>query len=196
MKRILTIVLTAIILTSCGSTTKKLQQGNYDAVIDKTVKRLIRKPNAEDAAEMDRAYRLANERDQERIRFLVAENNPDNYDEVFHRYNMLKERQRKVRTVTPLEIDGKTYSYDYVDYNAEMIAAKKKAAEYFYANGNAVIRQDSCGGTRSQAQAASGNSCSSMQTRSARRPSQRTRSSACSLPTPWRRWVSRAATMW
>ncbi|MCK4749133.1 MAG: hypothetical protein KAT15_18900, partial [Bacteroidales bacterium] len=110
-------------------------------------KKLIRKPNAEDAAEMDRAFHLANDRDQERIRYLVAENNPDNYDEVFNKYNMLKERQRKVRTVTPLEIDGKTYSYTYVDYDAELIAAKKKAADYFYNNGkglleNALQKQD------------------------------------------------------
>ncbi len=147
MKKITTILLTVLILSGCGSTTKKLQRGDYDGVIDKSVKKLIKNPNAEDAAEMDRAYRLANERDLERIRYLVAENNPDNYDEVFNRYNMLKERQRKVRTVTPLEVDGKTYNYDYIDYNQEMIAAKSKAAEYFYQNGkglleNALQKQD------------------------------------------------------
>ncbi|MFO7671907.1 MAG: hypothetical protein R6W31_19780 [Bacteroidales bacterium] len=147
MKKIFTILLTVILLSGCGSTTKKLQQGNYDAVIDKTVKKLIKSPDADEAAEMDRAYRLANERDLERIRYLVAENNPDNYDEVFNRYNMLKERQRKVRTVTPLEIDGKLYSYDYIDYNQEMIAAKSKAADFFYQNGkglleNALQKQD------------------------------------------------------
>ncbi len=147
MKKIFTILLTVILLSGCGSTTKKLQQGNYDAVIDKTVKKLIKSPDADEAAEMDRAYRLANERDLERIRYLVAENNPDNYDEVFNRYNMLKERQRKVRTVTPLEIEGKLYSYDYIDYNQEMIAAKSKAADYFYQNGkglleNALQKQD------------------------------------------------------
>ncbi len=147
MRKILMILAAGVLLTGCGSTTKKLQQGNYDAVIDKTVKKLIRKANADDAAEMDRAFRLANERDLDRIRFLVAENNPDNYDEVFNRYNMLKERQRKVRTVTPMEVDGKTYSYDYVDYDAEMIAAKRKAAEFFYDNGkglleNALTKED------------------------------------------------------
>jgi hypothetical protein len=147
MRKIFMLFIAALLLTGCGSTTKKLQQGNYDAVIDKTVKKLIRKPSADDAAEMDRAFHLANERDQERIRYLVAENNPDNYDEVFNRYNMLKERQRKVRTVTPLEIEGKTYSYTYVDYDAELIAAKKKAAEFFYSNGkglleNALQKQD------------------------------------------------------
>jgi hypothetical protein len=139
MRNFLMIMVAAVLMTGCGSTTKKLQQGNYDAVIDKTVKKLIRKPNADDAAEMDRAYRLANDRDRDRIRFLVAENNPNSYDEVFQRYNMLKERQRKVRTVTPLEIEGKTYNYEYVDYDAEMIAAKKKAADYFYDNGKGLL---------------------------------------------------------
>jgi hypothetical protein len=139
MQKILTFLIVALLLAGCGSTTKKLQQGNYDAVIDKTVKKLIKKPNLDDAVEMDRAYRLANERDLDRIRYLVSENNPDNYDEVFNRYNMLKERQRKVRTVTPLEVDGNTYSYDYVDYDAEMIAAKRKAADFFYNNGKELL---------------------------------------------------------
>ena len=147
MKKTLAFLVTVILLSSCGSTTKKLQQGNYDAVVDKTVKKLIRNADADDAAEMDRAYRMANERDLERIKFLTMENNPDNYDEVFSRYNMLKERQRKVRTVTPLTVDGQTFSYEYVDYDAAMIAAKKKAADFFYNNGkgmleNALQKQD------------------------------------------------------
>jgi hypothetical protein len=139
MKKIIAFLIAVLLLSGCGSTTKKMQQGNYDAVIDKTVKKLIRKPKADDAAAMDRAYKLANERDMERIRYLVAENNPDNYDEVFHRYNMLKERQRQVRSVTPLEIEGRTYRYDYVDYDAEMIAAKRKAADFFYDNGKSLL---------------------------------------------------------
>ena len=83
---------------------KKLQQGNYDAVIDKTVKKLIRKPDAKDAAEMDRAYRMANERDYDRIKYLKMENNPDNYDEIFSRYNMLKERQTEGPDCNSIEL--------------------------------------------------------------------------------------------
>jgi len=139
MKKTLAFLVTVLLLTSCGSTTKKLQQGNYDAVVDKTVKKLIRNADADDAAEMDRAFRMANERDLERIKFLAMENNPDNYDEIFSRYNMLKERQRKVRTVTPLNVDGMTYSYEYVDYDAAIIEAKKKAADFFYSNGKALL---------------------------------------------------------
>ncbi len=129
----------ALLLAGCGSTTKKLQRGQYDLVIDKTVKKLIRKPDAKTAAEMDKAFQMANERDLERIRYLKMENNPDNFDEIFNRYNMLKERQRKVRTVTPLTVDGKTYSYEYVDYDAEMVNAKRKAADFYYENGKSML---------------------------------------------------------
>jgi len=139
MRKIFILFITSLLFAGCGSTTKHLQQGNYDAVIDKTVKKLIKKPNAEDAAEMDRAYLLANERDYERIKYLKNENNPDNYDEIFSRYNMLKERQRKVRTVTPMTVGGKTYSYEYVDYDSELIASKRKAADYFYNNGKGLL---------------------------------------------------------
>ncbi len=139
MQKIFTFFIASLILTGCGSTTKKLQQGNYDAVIDKTVKKLIRKPDVKDAAEMDRAFQMANERDYERIKFLKMENNPDSYDEIFRIYNMLKERQRKIRTVTPLNVDGKSFTYEYVDYDAEMVSAKRKAADFFYNNGKGLL---------------------------------------------------------
>lgn len=139
MRKIFTLIIAAMLLTGCGSTTKNLQQGNYDAVVNKNVKKLIKKPDAEAAAEMDRAYRLANERDLERIKYLKTENNPDSYDEIFNRYNMLKERQRQVRVVTPLTVDGNTYNYEYVDYDAEMVASKRKAADYFYNNGKGLL---------------------------------------------------------
>ncbi|MFO7933601.1 MAG: hypothetical protein R6U78_05930 [Bacteroidales bacterium] len=139
MKKTVTFLMAALLLAGCGSTTKKLQRGQYDLVIDKTVKKLIRKPDAKTAAEMDKAFQMANERDLERIRYLKMENNPDNFDEIFNRYNMLKERQRKVRTVTPLTVDGKTYSYEYVDYDAEMVNAKRKAADFYYENGKSML---------------------------------------------------------
>ncbi|HER10119.1 MAG TPA: hypothetical protein ENO20_14535 [Bacteroides sp.] len=139
MKKTFTYLIALLLVAGCGSTTKKLQRGQYDAVIDKTVKKLIKKPNAKKAAEMDRAFQMANERDLDRIKYLKMENNPDNYDEIFNRYNMLKERQRKVRTVTPLTVDGKTYSYQFVDYDAEMVNAKRKAADFFFDNGKGLL---------------------------------------------------------
>ncbi len=147
MKRILPVLLSAIILSSCASTTKQMQKGNYDKVIYKTTKKLIRKPNLKDAEAMDRAFKLANERDLESVAFLEKEDNPNYYDELFARYASLKERQSKVRTVTPLTVDGKTFNYQYVDYDAKIVESKNKAAEEFYRSGkqlmtNALSKQD------------------------------------------------------
>ena len=103
MKKLFTFFLTVLLITSCASTTKQMTRGNYDWVVDKTTKKLMKKPtDAQSAMEMDRAFNLANERDLERIKYLKMENNPNSSDEIFQRYNSLKMRQQKVRTVTPL----------------------------------------------------------------------------------------------
>ena len=88
MKNAIYLLITAMILSSCGSSKKMMEGGNYDAAINKSVKQLRRKPDSpKDAEILDRAYRLANEQDQERVRFLERENNPNNYDEVFAIYS-------------------------------------------------------------------------------------------------------------
>lgn len=118
-----------------------MQRGDYDGVIDKTVKRLIKDPTKkEDIQAMDRAYKLANERDLARIKLLKTENNPNNYDEIFHRYESLKARQQKVRTVLPLQLKSRTINYEYVDYDAQLVAAKRKAAEYYYEHGQQLLQ--------------------------------------------------------
>ncbi|MEX2371172.1 MAG: hypothetical protein WD578_09210 [Bacteroidales bacterium] len=139
MKKLLPILLSVLIFSSCGSVTKNLQRGNYDKVIQKTTKSLMRKPKLKDAEAMDRAYKLANERDLERVSYLEREDNPNYYDELFARYASLKERQSKVRTVTPITIDGKTFNYEYIDYDAKIVASKNKAAEEFYNTGKKLI---------------------------------------------------------
>ncbi len=140
MKKILLLSLIALILGSCGSINKRLQRGDYDGVIDKTVKRLIKDPtDRDDIQALDKAYKLANERDLSRIKLLKTENNPNNYDEIFRRYESLKARQQKVRVVLPLQLGNKTINYEYVDYDAELVAAKRKAAEYYYEHGQQLL---------------------------------------------------------
>lgn len=118
-----------------------MQKGNYDAVIEKSIKRLINNPDkAEDIKTLDRAYKLANERDLERIKFLTLENNPNNWDEVFRRYDYLKARQSRVRTVLPLNLNGDNFTYEYIDYDMQMVDSKRKAADYFYANGQKLMK--------------------------------------------------------
>jgi len=140
MRLCLGLLLSTIILISCSSPEKLLQQGNYDAIVEKSVKNLIKKPDSgEDALNLDKAYKLANERDLERIKYLKTESNPNTWDEMLSLYSNLKNRQASVKRVLPLHIGSQTINYNMVDYDAEIVAAKRKAADYFNAHGRKLM---------------------------------------------------------
>lgn len=131
----------AVMAAGCGSSKKQLEKGNYDAAIDKAVRELRKDRNdAKQADILDRSYRVVNEQDNERIRFLKMEGRPDNWDEVYQVYKRMNDRQSLIRTVTPLNINGRSIEYPYVDYMAEMVAAKRKAADFYFANGNKLMQ--------------------------------------------------------
>jgi hypothetical protein len=83
---------------------------------------------------------VANEQDNERIRFLKMENKPANWDEIYLIYKRMSDRQTQVRTVTPLTLNGNTFDFPYVDYMPEMVAAKRKAADFYFAHGNELMK--------------------------------------------------------
>lgn len=125
----------------CGSSKKQMQTGNYQAAIDKAVRELRRNPdNREEAEILQRAYTIANEQDNERIRLLKLENKAASYDEIYLTYKRMHDRQALVRTVTPLNSGGRTIDFPYVDYMAEMVTAKQKAADFYYANGVEIMK--------------------------------------------------------
>jgi hypothetical protein len=141
MKKLIVFFIAAVLISSCGGTKKQMQRGNYDVVINKSVKKLVKKPDSnEDARLLDKAYKLANDRDLERVKYLKMENNPNNWDEIFSRYESLKGRQARVRTVLPLSLDGRMVNYEFIDYDAEIVQSKRKAAEYYYANGKKLLQ--------------------------------------------------------
>ena len=142
MKRILPLVfILAIVLSGCGSSKKQLQKGNYDAAIAKAVKQLRKDPSDVKQIEiLERSYQVANDQDNERIRFLKMEGRPNNWDDIYLVYQSLNNRQSLVKTVTPLNKNGKTIDFPYVDYMADMVAAKRKAADFYYAHGNELMK--------------------------------------------------------
>jgi hypothetical protein len=144
MKRIVPfIIILTLILWGCGSSKKQLQKGNYDAAIDKAVKQLRKDPK--DAKQIDilsQSYKVANEQDNERVRFLKMEGRPDNWDEIYLVYKVLSDRQSLVRTVTPLNLNGRSVDFPYVDYMPEMVNAKRKAADFYFAHGNELMKSN------------------------------------------------------
>jgi hypothetical protein len=141
MKRsIPVLIILTILFSGCGSSKKQLSKGNYDAAIDKAVKELRRDRDDEKQIEiLSESYRVANELDHERIRYLKMEGRPDNWDEIYRIYQALSSRQTLVRTVTPLSLNGSAVDFPYVDYMSDMVEAKRKAADFYFAHGNQLM---------------------------------------------------------
>jgi hypothetical protein len=142
MKRIVSVsIILILILSACGSSKKQLEKGNYEAALDKAVRQLRKDSrDTKQIAILDKSFRTLNEQDNERIRYLKMEEKPANWDEIYQINKRMSDRQAYVRTVTPLELNGKTIEYPYVDYMPEMVAAKRKSADFYYAHGNELMK--------------------------------------------------------
>jgi len=140
-KHILIVFAVSVILSGCGSSKKHLERGNYDAAVATAVKQLRKDPDdAKQIATLERSFNIANDQDLERVRFLKMEGKPQNSDEIFMIYKRLSDRQALVRTVLPLSAGGRSVDFPYVDYLPEMIAAKKKSADFYYAHGIELMK--------------------------------------------------------
>lgn len=144
MKKIIPFIfILFIILSGCSSSKKQLQKGNYDAAIAKAVKQLRKdRSDVKQIDILDRSYKVANDQDNERIRLLKMEGKPNNWDEIYLVYKALNDRQALVRTVTPLDWNGKSLDYPYIDYMPDMVNAKRKAADFYYAHGIELMKND------------------------------------------------------
>jgi uncharacterized protein YceK len=142
MKKVVSIsFILLLILSGCSSSRKQLEKGNYEAALDKAVKQLRKDSrDTKQISILDKAFRTLNEQDNERIRYLKMEEKPANWDEIYQINKRMSDRQAYVRTVTPLELNGRTIEYPYVDYMPEMVAAKRKSADFYYAHGNELMK--------------------------------------------------------
>ena len=65
------VLILTIIMSGCGSSKKQLEKGNYDAAIDKSVKQLRKdRKDSKQIEILQSAYKIANDQDNERVRFL------------------------------------------------------------------------------------------------------------------------------
>ncbi|HET6245638.1 MAG: hypothetical protein H0V01_00530 [Bacteroidetes bacterium] len=138
--------------SSCISSKKHMDRGQYDIAITKSVKKLKKNRNNEKhMLILEKSYNLANERDKERVGFLKLEGNPDIWDDVYQSFLSLKGRQARVKPVMPLKVPstGRVISFDFVNYDEEIINAKRKAAEFYYVRGTLLLENGSKENARS-----------------------------------------------
>lgn len=144
MKKLAYLVIATLILAGCGSSKKQFQNGNYDAAIQKSVKKLLRNPDSEkDIETLTKSFKLANANDLERIKYLKMEGKAESWENIAQSYQRLKYRQEMIRPVMPLELNGQEVRFDYVDYDNELVQAKHRAAEFFFAHGQKLMKNNS-----------------------------------------------------
>lgn len=140
MKHLYFITFLILILSACSSSSiKNLQQGNYDKAIDKSVKELLKDRSQEDEIQvLSQAYKLANQKDNQKIEQLRLSGQPDIWDQIFNCYDALQKRQEKVARLAEV-INLEYIGYKNQNYSSEIVNAKNKAAEYYYVHAKTLV---------------------------------------------------------
>ncbi len=126
-----------------------MQKGDYDTVIERTIKDILKgKADNNDKLLLDKAYRLANQQDLEKIKLLKTENSPENWEEIYKRYNVLSRRQAEIQKVIPLNVGTRIIKYEYTDYTKEIVEAKANVARFYYEKGMSNMKLQSKEGYR------------------------------------------------
>jgi hypothetical protein len=141
MKKLVLMLSAAVLLLSgCISSKQYYEKGEYDKAISKAVKRL--KKNTDRPKEvwvLLSAYKTVNQADLDRISYLKQTGQPDIWDEVFQKYDLLKKRQDLVKTLPQKILDDITFNW--VNYDKDVIESQKKAVEYYYTHARVLLEK-------------------------------------------------------
>lgn len=141
MKNFTLLFVAVLFLNACSSTKrieKNLSSGQYDLAITSALKKLDVNRGAKRKTDyiilLQEAYKKAVTRDTERVNYLVKDNNPANFEQIYELYTKLNTRQESIKPIMPLYIGNKEIKLSFKDYSSQIINAKNKASEYLYDN--------------------------------------------------------------
>lgn len=139
MKKIVLMFSIAVILLSgCISSKRYYERGEYDKAIAKAVKQLKKKTDRpKEIWVLISAYKIVNQADIDRINYLKQTGQPDIWDEVFQKYDLLKKRQDLVKTLPQKVLDE--INFTWVNYDKDVIESQKKAVEYYYTHARSLL---------------------------------------------------------
>jgi len=79
----------------------------------------------------------------QKISFLTEENNPVNYESIYKLYRTLHNRQEVIKPILPLYLNERKVSFQFKNYNSQIIKAKENLSSYLYENANALLNSNS-----------------------------------------------------
>lgn len=141
-------ILVIALLSGCVSSQKALNRGTFDLAVAKSIRKLQSNPaNSKQVIVLEKAFAKAQQADFDRIAFLQKEGSPDKWDDIYSVYDKIKSRQTKVKSLPVLHVRGKDKkiirqaSFNFINVDEELLAAKQKAAQYFYAHGLSLLEK-------------------------------------------------------
>jgi hypothetical protein len=141
MRSIFVLWIVLLVFTNCRTSTHYLKHAQFESAVYKSVSKLRKKPTkTKEINVLREAFAKANQADMERINFLRTSGEPDVWDNIFSRYNALKNRQQQVKTLPTNVLNA--INFVPVNYDEEVITAKRKAAEYFYAHAAQLLEKN------------------------------------------------------
>ncbi|MDF1696838.1 MAG: hypothetical protein P1U56_13435 [Saprospiraceae bacterium] len=137
MKKIIYILSTLLLLSSCKSIEKMVESGQYDKALRYGVDKLRGKENKKTkyVKALEKAYLKLNNQDLNEIRHLELSGKRNRYDRIVDIYDKMEKRQNYVMPLLPLiSEDGYLAEVKIIDYTQLIYESSKTASETHYSN--------------------------------------------------------------
>ncbi len=145
MKKLLyfSLFISIIFSAGCNVSLQYLKKGQYDLAVKSAVRKLQRNKNKKkQLMVLEEAYPKALQADHDRLKYLQEQGKPDRWDNIFHIYKNMKDRQSLVEMLYPLYLNGNEIRFKHTDYDKKILESKIKAADYYYAHAKSLIAKN------------------------------------------------------
>jgi len=150
MKKFTIYAIVLLLLASCvgrRQIEKQLHSGNYDQAISNAIKRLKHnkdKKRKQDFIIMlqDAFYKVVKD-NHNTISYLKKNGNPEQYQHIFDLYLALEKRQRAIKAVMPLHINGHLVALNFNNYSNAIAEYRAKVSNYKYNTAVALMQSNS-----------------------------------------------------
>jgi len=131
-----------LFLIGCNVAEKALVRGDYDHAFNKSLRKVRKNSKKEKhILILEESFNKSRQAKYDRLKYLSLEGDPDRWEEVFDLYSRMKSQQVAVQALPKLFAEGREIHFKKIDFDKEIIQAKKKAAEYLYVHAKKLLKE-------------------------------------------------------
>ncbi|MEP7195058.1 MAG: hypothetical protein ABI851_00965 [Saprospiraceae bacterium] len=157
MKLLIYTILSIIIFNSCASSTKLIENGQYDRAIEKLVHELAGKKNKKtnSVQDLELAFSKAQNEDLRHEKDLLSEKDESKWEKIYFIHEKIEKRQDLIEPLTPLvSKEGYQASFNFVNTADRKRESKANSIEYYYQSAKSLLEESKNTSNLSQARKA------------------------------------------